>query len=195
MNRCKGAVIVAALAVSVVIFGPQTSQSTVLLQMTIEELTANSDFVVVADIGEQWVSRDEVNSLTHTYTAFTVAEVLHQGPEAQGLPRFGVIQQDGGFTGDYGVYVAGNAHLETGERAVLFLTQGEFFYVLGMEQGKYRIEADTESVERVFRGATVPVAAREIAGTAITIQQPTTPLNGVTLTELVERIQVVGGAE
>ena len=177
------------------LFLPRAVDATVLLDMSIEDLTTNADCVVIAEIERQWVEYDEEISQTHTYTAFHIVEVVHVGVEMGEVPSEGVIQQEGGFFGDRGVHVAGNASLVPGERALLFLTRGEYFYVLGMEQGKYTVSADGEAVERVFRSSTVPVMTQRISGTQYLVERPVAPLNGHTLEELVTRIHAAGGGQ
>ena len=172
---------------------PQPGEATVLLDMSIEDLTRHADCVVIVDIERQWVEHDEEVSQTHTYTAFRVVEVLHVGTEMGAVPQEGTIEQEGGFLGDHGVYVAGNASLQPGERALLFLTYGDFFYVLGMEQGKYTIDAGDDAVERVYRASTVPVMTQRISGTSYHVEHVVAPMSGATLDELVRRIGEAGG--
>lgn len=169
--------------------------ATVLWDLSIEELTEQADYVVMVDIGQQWVEFDEELTQTKTYTRFEVVEVLHASEGLEPIAPQGVIQQEGGMFEDRGVFVAGNAHLVPGERALLFLTRDEFYYVLGMELGKYNVSADQAAVERVYRNATVPVAERAIIGTELVIREPIAELNGTTLDSLAERIRRVGGEQ
>ena len=181
------------LAVLGLSFAPSTVEATILLDMSIEELTTHADCVVIADIEGQWVEFDDEASQTHTFTTFRVVEVIHVGAEMGAAPSSGIIEQEGGFLGDRGVHVAGNAALVPGERALLFLTRGEYFYVLGMEQGKYAIDVDDDAVERVYRSSTVPVMTQRISGTEYVVEQPTAPFDGSTLEDLVTQIRTAGG--
>ena len=69
------------LAVLGLSFAPSTVEATILLDMSIEELTTHADCVVIADIEGQWVEFDDEASQTHTFTTFRVVEVIHVGAE------------------------------------------------------------------------------------------------------------------
>lgn len=167
-----------------------SAQATVLTQMSVQELTQQADLVVIAQVQDQWVQWHEDIGRVRTYTRVRLLDVLVRdlGTEQAGTEV--VIAQEGGFLEDqdWGVYVAGNARLAVGEVAVLFLTRGEYYYVLGMEQGKYSVSADADEIERVYRTATVPVMVQQVDGTQLFIERPVAPLDGRPLSELLEAI-------
>jgi hypothetical protein len=167
---------------------PGAGHTTILWHMTIEDLTASSDVVVIADVTDQWVEWDAQAGQIHTYTRVRIERVLSPDatPEEPGAEV--VIEQDGGFLAEWGVRVAGNAVLVPGERALLFLRRGEHYYVHGMEQGKYTIVQTEGDVPRVLRPATVPVAFQPIQGTSLQIEMPVVEMNGRTLDEMLRRV-------
>jgi hypothetical protein len=176
------------LALLVLLLLPGAGHATILWHMTIEDLTASSDVVVIADVQDQWVEWDHEDHQIHTYTRVRIERVLtpEATPESEGVEV--VIEQDGGFLADWGVEVAGNAILVPGERALLFLLRGEHYYVHGMEQGKYTIVQASGDVPRVLRPATVPVATQPLVGTHLQIERPVVEMNGRTLDEMLRRV-------
>lgn len=188
--------LLAALAVLAVLIAlPGLAGATVLLSMTVEELTAQSDLVVIAEVEEQRVAWDEDVQRVRTYTRVRLRERV-AGEGAEGVGDSLLIVQEGGFLEDFGMAIAGNAHLVPGEVAVLFLTRAEdasHYFVFGMEQGKYRIEGSEAGEARVTRAVTVPVVVQEIDGTSLLVERPVAELDGQPLEALLTRIR--GAAE
>jgi hypothetical protein len=184
-----------ALTLAVAVGLPGLANATVLLSMTVEELTAQSDLVVIAEVEDQHVAWDDAVQRVRTYTRVRLRDrVAGEGAEAAGDTL--LIVQEGGFLEDFGMAVAGNAHLVPGEVAVLFLTRAEdasHYFVFGMEQGKYRVEADEAGAQRVTRAVTVPVVVQEIDGTSLLVERPVAELDGQPLDALLTRIR--GAAE
>jgi hypothetical protein len=180
-------------ALACVVFLAASAEATVLLDLSIEELTAGSDLVVTAEVVEQWVQLDEVDGHIRTYTRVQIADVylLRDGEEAPGLEL--VIAQEGGFLEDMGTFVAGNADLTVGERALLFLTRGaDVYFIFGMELGKYTIVPGQDGIDLVHRPSTVPVIRQGIDGTQLMVERPIVEHEGTTLEALRVTIESVG---
>jgi hypothetical protein len=170
---------------------PSRAEATILIQMSIEELTTSADVVVTVEVLDQWAAVDDDTGRLQTYTRVAITSVL-ANPE--GSERVGdslIVAQEGGQLDDWGIHVAGNAQLAVGEEALLFLLRGDGeYYVQGMEQGKYGISrgGGPEDVPLVYRESTVPVVVRGIMGTSRLVEQPTVEMNGRPLDELTQRI-------
>ncbi len=125
--------IVAVLALSAA-----TTLATLSLDLSLEQLTALSTFVVhgkVTGVESRW-NADETRILT--YVELAALETIKG-------KRFGqiVVEVDGGQIGDRAVYISGTPTFELGEEVLLFLRRGRgHFRVSEMDQGKLRIERD-----------------------------------------------------
>jgi len=173
------------------------AQATVLMEMSIEALTASADLVVTVEVGEQWSQLDEGDQRVRTYTRVQVSDVVHRVGGDERLGAQLVVQQEGGHLGDWGVHVAGNAQLATGQTALLFLTRDEaggFYHVLGMEQGMYRVDTDETGAQIVHRAATVPVVVQNISGTNLFVEHPIARWDGHALETLLSEVRSAAGA-
>ncbi|MBI3178195.1 MAG: hypothetical protein HYZ27_00955 [Deltaproteobacteria bacterium] len=128
------------------LFLPATAAASTALPLSVAELTAYADVVVLAQVGTPqavWQGRRIV-----TVTPVTVEEVW------VGSTREHVIEVStlGGVVGGVGQRVDGEARLVPGEQVVLFLAgQGARFRVLSLAQGAFRVLPDAGAAPRVMR--------------------------------------------
>jgi hypothetical protein len=112
MEFCMSRRLVFALA----LFAPLAAFATVVLSMSMEEMTARAPLVVrgtVHRVDAQW---DEAHAKIWTSTEVVVSEVL------KGQTRTTVlVRQPGGTVGGFGQHVSGVAVFTPGEEVVLFL--------------------------------------------------------------------------
>lgn len=95
---------------------PLSASATVVLAMSMEEMTVRSPVVVrgtVHRVDPQWT---EGRAGIWTYTEIVVKEVVKGGPRGTVL-----VKQPGGVIGDFGQRVSGAASFAAGEDVVLFL--------------------------------------------------------------------------
>ncbi len=120
--------------------------ATVLLKMSMEELTASSEEIVqgkVKEITSQW---DEKKTLIYSEIKVEVKERIKGEEERKEI----VIRQLGGKVGDIRLKVIGVPVFQEEEEVILFLKkdkkQLKKFYVTGLSQGKFAVKK--EKVER-----------------------------------------------
>jgi hypothetical protein len=130
------------LAVALSLAMPRESEATVVVPLTREELTAQSDFVVRATVLSRRSGWNEDRSQIVTWTRVRVTEYL-KGAGASEL----IIRQFGGEVDGLASEIPGDARLVPGQHAVLFLRQGEgvvfltslaqsvFFVTIGPDRG------------------------------------------------------------
>lgn len=110
MARLRLAVLAAALLIST------SALATVVLALTMEELTARAPLVVHATAQRSLVAWDEPHAKIWTWTELVVKETLKGTPTETVL-----VKQPGGVVGEVGQQVSGVATFEPGEEVVLFL--------------------------------------------------------------------------
>lgn len=123
-----------ALAVAIAV-GTPDAHATSLAQLTVEQTTDASTYIVEGRVDEVWT---ELNSRGQVLTRarVTVSET-HKGPDQ---PAVIVVDTPGGRLGDVETYVPSSAVFSVGEDVFLFLHQaGDRFTPVGMFQGKYTI--------------------------------------------------------
>lgn len=150
--------------------------ATVIVPMTIEELTAHSSQVIEGQAVATWSSWDASHRVILTYTRFLVAKSL-KGDGGSEI----VVMQLGGTDGQLTQKVSGVRHFVVGENALLFLRPAEGMdatAVVGLMQGHFRISknAKGESVASngvsnadalqdgrvtTFKGMDIPVSTLE----------------------------------
>jgi hypothetical protein len=182
----------AALFFTALIFAaavPVVARATVLMHLSIEDLSAQADLVVIAQVLDRRAGWDVQAHSVRTWTRVRVVEeIAGVGPDEQRGKDI-VIEQEGGFLADFGVYVPGNAPLAIGERALLFLIRGaDRYFIHGMELGKLTVLADRRGVDRVTRTATVETAARNGDGMRI-LAPELHSIRGVALRSLLARVR------
>jgi len=152
-TQAPRAAAIAAAAVVAVLFAGSVAEATILRDLRLADLVAQSDAVVVGTVVDAKSAWDGAGAQIFTDVTVDVGEyVVGVGP------RRLQVRQQGGRVGDVVMHVAGNAAFAPGEEVVLFLIrQDGFSYTVGMELGKYTIARDGSDA-RVHRATTVPVA-------------------------------------
>ncbi len=120
--------------------------ATVLLKMSMDELTTSSEEIVqgkVKEITSQW---NEKRTLIFSEIKIEVKERIKGEKERKEI----VVRQLGGKVGDMRLKVIGMPVFQEEEEVILFLkedkTQLKKFYVTGLYQGKFAVKE--EQVER-----------------------------------------------
>ncbi len=113
-------------------------QSTVRA-ISLEELVAAADNIVVAAVVSTQSSWDADHRRIHSTIALDVEETWKGD-----LPVHHrvTIVQPGGRVGDIEMTVIGMPHFTSGERSLLFLSDADHVQVVGMAQGKRRLQWD-----------------------------------------------------
>ncbi len=154
-----GSVLVAAALCA----ASMTANATIIVPQTLEQMTVASSAVVRAQVVRRESSWDADHQRIHTYTELKVLDAVHKTAD---LGKTIVIRTMGGEVGDIGMRVAGVARFEVGEEVLVFLRADPLlithFQVIGMSQGKYRIEG---------RGVSA-VAVPSVEGLAFATRKP-----------------------
>jgi len=128
----------AALALAALLAAAPAAASTVLAA-TVEELTRTADLVVRGTV-EGRESRFAPGG-RRIFTTLRVRPAAVWKGSAGGVVE---VTIPGGVVGDIGQRVSGVAAFDDGEEVVLFLRRaGPAFGVMGLSQGKFRVEGDT----------------------------------------------------
>lgn len=151
--------------------------ATVVMALTMEEMTAMAPVVVHGHVRRSVTDWDEAHRSIWTWTEVEVRESL-KGPKL----RTALVKQPGGVVGGIGQSVSGVATFEAGEEIVLFLEpavdEKNAYVVLAMGAGKVTLEsslgpkiarrnlAGLSFARRGGRGVAGPVVERENLGTA-----------------------------
>jgi hypothetical protein len=119
------------------ILTPALVVATTLVQTSIERLTTDADLVVQGKVLDQTTKSTRDGRQLVTVVRVQVSETLKGSPRQQVR-----LVGPGGELGDIGQHVSGSATFTDGEEVLLFLarSQGEVYELVGMAQGKYRIE-------------------------------------------------------
>jgi hypothetical protein len=116
--------------------------------MSLDELTTKAQMVLHGHVLSKTVQRDADGQII-TRIELEVLETVKGGLKEA---RFFIVQS-GGVLGDEVTTVSGQEHYEIGEEVVAFLVlnqRGEGV-TLGLAQGKFHVEADEHTQERVAR--------------------------------------------
>jgi hypothetical protein len=151
--------------------------ATVVMALTLEEMTAMAPVVVHGTVRRSFTGWDDAHRSIWTWTEVEVHESIKGAPL-----RTALVKQPGGVVGGIGQSVSGAATFEGGEEVVLFLEpavdERNAFVVLAMGAGKITLEstlgpkvarrnlAGLSFARRGGRGVTGPVAEREHLGAA-----------------------------
>jgi hypothetical protein len=164
-----------ALCAAVLMLGA-VATATVIVPMTVEELTAHSSKVIEGRAMATWSAWDSNHRVILTYTRFNVTKSL-KGDTGNEI----VVMQLGGTDGQLTQKVSGVRHFVVGENAMLFLRPAEGIdatAVVGLMQGHFLISknAKGESVASngvsnadalqdgrvsTFKGMDIPVSTLE----------------------------------
>lgn len=128
----------AAAGLFMVLFAPVAPASATISEaLSLQELVARADHVVLATAASAHAQRDARNRIVTDY-ALRVSEVM-KGDAAIGSTL--TMRSLGGVLGDLGMRVEGEPHLTTGERYVVFLgrTSSGLLRPVGMSQGVFPV--------------------------------------------------------
>jgi hypothetical protein len=115
------------------------AEATVALPMTLQELTSESTVVVHATVLARESSWDDTKSRIYTFTKLGVMRTLKGSVPNKEI----TIRQWGGTVGNVVMHVPGNATFKVGEEVVVFLSAEEgLHFVVGLAQGKFRVQAE-----------------------------------------------------
>lgn len=138
------------------------ASATMVIPMSVEKLTQESNYVVEGTALQQWAKWNPQHSLIFTYTRFQVSRTLKGNP-----PQTIVVKQIGGSAEGYTQTVSGVRHWQPGEQAVLFLYPSKSLdgtlEVTGLMQGNFLYESSTSGQTIVSNG--VPQVSTLQAGT------------------------------
>lgn len=140
----------ALLSTCVGVFWRVSASATIVLPLSLEEMTERADLVVEAVVEgseAKWNTRKDRIS---TLTTLVVRSALVADGDA---PSVVVVRTLGGEVGDVGMRVAGTARFAPGERVLVFLRHSKsgqnYFTVVGMSQGKFRLVETADGVQAV----------------------------------------------
>lgn len=117
--------------------GPRPAEASVSLRLTLDQLVRASRYVVVGVPAERYSMWEELGGGRRivTYTKVRVERAIVGAPDAEVW-----VRTLGGVVDGVGQYVAGEAQLTTGTRAVMFLAQAPgALVVTGLGQGLYPV--------------------------------------------------------
>lgn len=130
-----------------VLLAVATCAATIVVPMSVEELTRAASHVVEGRALNSWSAWNAQHTLIYTYTNFQVARSL-KGAAVQTI----TVKQLGGSAEGYTQKVSGVRHFQAGEDALLFLRPSVAadgtLVVVGLMQGNFRM-AQTASGEVV----------------------------------------------
>jgi hypothetical protein len=135
-QAAKGAI--ASLALT----GPREAMAAVSIQLSLEELTTSTSYVVVATALEQRSQWEELGGSRRivTYTRLSVERTVAGEPGRELW-----VRTLGGVVDKIGQQVSGDARLTPGSRSLLFLKKVDTAVVVaGMAQGHYPVVEDEE---------------------------------------------------
>jgi hypothetical protein len=115
--------------------------ATTMISLDVPSMAKSADAIVqgtVTSLQPRW-TQDHHRIITDV--RIEVTEAIKGAP-----PKTLVVMQPGGVVGDVGQRVAGTAQFEAGEEVVLFLEKrgAERFAIVGMSQGKFRVERSSD---------------------------------------------------
>jgi hypothetical protein len=127
------------------VLAPALAVATVMVPLTIEDMTAQSACIVRGKVLESRASWDKAHQRIYTFTEIEVLDTLHS---ASAVPQKIVVKTLGGEVGEIGMRVSGTEKFEAQEEVVIFLrkdpVEAANFQTIGMSQGKLRVERDAK---------------------------------------------------
>jgi hypothetical protein len=134
----------AAVSAAALLFGAQAAQATVMIPLSIEDMTKESTAVVRGKVLDKSAAWDAEHKKIYTTTKIEVTEAIHA---TMSLPKQLEIRTMGGEVDGIGMKVAGTPSFLMGEDVVVFLRPdakiATAYQVIGMAQGKYQIRQDS----------------------------------------------------
>lgn len=180
-----GTVLVAALICA----APLSANATVIVPQTLEQMTVASAAVVRAKVVRRESRWDASHQRIHSYTELKVLDAVHK---TKALGKSIVVRTMGGEVGDIGMRVAGVARFEVGEEVLVFLRADPLlatdYQVIGMSQGKYRVERAGASVYVVPKVNGLAFATRTANG-KMQVSDTGVDLTKVPLSDMVARVK------
>lgn len=147
------------------------AQGTLLVPLTIEDLTRKSDVVVRGTVLAQDARWSPDRHLIYTFVRVRVDETLKGAADAEVM-----VQRPGGTLGDITQRVHGAPEFADGEQVVLFLarlpSRTPMYVVEGMAQGKLKVEGAAQDalVVQDARAASFVAGGKIAPGTASTFK-------------------------
>ncbi len=128
-----------------------SAHGSIVQALDLSELVAQSDRIVVGRVVLAEVFQRGDGSITTWYRVEVERELRSDAPTRDEEPEV-IVQVLGGQIGDLGMRVEGEPRFSVGERAVIFMREGNqlAFRPVGMAQGVMRIRMD-EGAETVFQ--------------------------------------------
>lgn len=127
------------------VLAPAMAAATVMVPLTIEDMTVQSACIVRGKVLESRAAWDKAHQRIYTFTDIEVIDALHA---ASALPKKITVKTLGGEVGEIGMRVAGTEKFEASEEVVIFLrkdpVEAANFQTIGMSQGKLRVERDAQ---------------------------------------------------
>lgn len=163
-------------------------EATTLLRMSVEDMTAASEAVVVGEVTDLKSSWNEAQTTIYTMVIFKVDQCL-SGTCGDTI----MIKQRGGTVGEMTLQIPGMPKFSKGQKALLFLEPDPegvpgFYYVVGMCQGIFDIQTDGQTGKLVAEQQGGAALAEVDADGVIRILGPQAPAK-LPLVKLIKRIK------
>jgi hypothetical protein len=166
----------------------------VVLSKSIEDMTEEASAVVHAVVRQRQSAWDEAHRRIYTFTELELRDAWLGAPDATL-----VVRTLGGEVGSVGMKVSGTPRFEVGEEVVLFLRadplDGERYQVVGMSQGKFRVEQRSEGAFAVPDAKGLMFASRDDSGGLAVSRGPPSGPAPVPLDDLEARVRSAAEAD
>jgi hypothetical protein len=157
----------AALAAALVV-GAAPAHATVMVPMTLDELTADAVLVVRGRVVGRDAAWDRAHERIYTTARLVVTETVLDRRQAD--DREILVRSLGGEVGEVGMKVAGSPQLGIGEDVLLFLrvdpAEPSTFAVVGMNQGRFDVRAGADG-QLVARATLEGIALAQRGGDGV----------------------------
>jgi len=147
---------------------PAVASATVVIPLSREELTAQSDFIVRVSVVSQRSGWNDDHSQIVTWTRLRVAEYLKGTGETELT-----LRQFGGTVDGMTSAVAGDAQFSVGQHAVLFLRRGPgVVFLTALAQAAFVVTIDPNDRAMVRRDLSGLAFARWESGRMVAMDAP-----------------------
>lgn len=185
MRRRIGALGAMMLAAALSVVTPSESHATVVVPLSREELTAQSDFVVRATVLSRRSGWNDDHSQIVTWTRLRVTEYLKGAGEAEL-----VLRQFGGEVDGLASEVPGDARLVQGQHAVLFLRRGPgVVFLTALAQAAYVVTVSPDAGPVVRRELSGLTFARWVQGRMVSYEPAAEPAES--LEQIVRSVRAI----
>ena len=160
------------LVVTLVLGWARLPQASLLTAMSLRELVASSDQIVVAkviSVGAAW-------DPSHRRIFSTIDVAIEQTWKGESASRVSIVQP-GGAVGDIEMTVGGMPGFAPGERALLFLHGRSHPQVVGMSQGKRTLVRDLQNGRWFLHSPDMTCVVERGTDAKLRQAQPTTPVD------------------